>query len=184
MAQTELIPVAFESYTVRDFLPSVPENEENINQIIRWSVRESMVAISPASIRSHNFAKAAFTVNDETILGYGAVTHIYSSQIVELGGLVVHEATRGMGIASKIIKSVVSHTLETMKPLQVIAFSNTESAGIFTKLGGKQVEDALSLPSEVWKVCHTCKYYDEALARDEGCCGRVYDITNIDVGDK
>lgn len=179
MGLSELPKNLENGYEIRDFSTKDPSNADKVNQVIRWSVRESMVAISPDSIGSHNFSKAAFINDTDTIIGYGAITHIYSSQIVELGGLVVDETARGQGVASRIVRAVVRSTLESIDPLQIIAFSNTKSAPIFSKLGATQVDNALDLPSEVWKVCHTCRYYDEALASGDMCCGRVYDITNV-----
>lgn len=167
---------------VRDFLPRKPEREDDVERIVRWSVRESMVAISPDSIRSHSFAKAAYDTN-ERLLGYGAITHIYSADVVELGGLVVSQASRGLGIASRLTRAIVQGATEAMSPAQIIAFSNTKSAPIFAKLGGKQIEDATTLPPEVWKVCHICRYYDAAQEAGATCCGRVYDITRIETDD-
>lgn len=167
------------SIEIRDFLHNSPENEEAINQIVRWSTRESMVAIGALSIHTHSFAKAAYTSNDNELVGYAAITHIYSPDVMELGGLMVSSAVRGRGVGSLLTKAVVEHAKEIMDPHQIIAFSNTDSAPIFKKLGGDQIEDAASLPDEVWKICHTCRFYEEALEENKACCGRVYDITNI-----
>src|SRR3546814_10092061 len=98
---------------------------------------------------------------------------------MELGGLVVSEASRDRGIGSIITRTVVEHAHRVKEPWQIIAFSNKLSRVLFEKLGGTQIEDASTLPPEVWKVCHTCKFYDEALACNKTCCGRVYDITRI-----
>lgn len=166
---------------IADFVPS----EDDINKVVRWSSRESMVSISLGSIGTHNFAKAAYKKDTshsspDEIIGYGAITHIYSGDILELGGLVVSEQARGMGVAKALIKAITKSAVEAMNPDILIAFSNPKSSSIFSKLGGIQVPEAQALPPEVWKVCHTCRFYDDALACGDRCCGRVYDITAIE----
>lgn len=165
--------------TIQDFTPDIDGYAGDVSQIVRWSVQGSMVAISPDSIKTHYFPTAAYDQSSGDLVGYGAITHIYSAQVMELGGLVVHKEQRGRGIASAISRKIVAKAFEAMGPELIIAFSNTSSAPIFEKLGGVRIEDARRLPAEVWKVCHTCRYYDDVQASGGGCCGRVYDITNI-----
>lgn len=186
MAADRLKPASVDinEITVVDFVPLTPENEEDVNTIIRWSTRESMVGISLGSIATHRFAKAAYISDESTgatrrLVGYGAITHIYSKSVLEVGGLVVAENVRGSGIASNLVRNTVHDALEAMNPELVLAFSNKRSASLFAKLGGVQIPDAQELPPEVWKVCHTCRFYDDALAGGDMCCGRVYDITGI-----
>jgi N-acetylglutamate synthase-like GNAT family acetyltransferase len=173
------------SVSIEDFMAEDAGNEEDVNKIIRLSSRESMVSISLDSIAKHAFSKAAYiggadsSMPERELAGYGAITHLYSSSVLELGGLVVSEKFRKSGIASMLIKSIVADTKKTMDPELIIAFTNPTSSSIFARLGGSQIEDARSLPPEVWKVCHVCRFYDDAVAKGDNCCGRVYDITDI-----
>lgn len=160
------------------FDPNDEGNIDHVERIIRWSVRESMVPINPDTIQKHQLAHVARV--EDRLAGYGAVTHIYSGNVIELGGLVVGERFRGMGIASGLVETIVASAREELKPEMILAWSNPTSATLFSRLGGKQVADAQTLPAEVWKLCHTCRYYDEYVEEmGKICCGRVFDVTHV-----
>ncbi len=170
-----------------NFDPTNPELVPDIEQIVRWSTRESMVSISKNSIGGHQMGVAAYAsgtrLDGNVLAGYGAITNIYSRNVVELGGLVTNPRIRGLGVGSHLVKRLVQRVREELTAEQILAFSNYSSATLFAKLGGIQIENANeSLPPEVWKLCHLCRFYDDAQSIGDQCCGRVFDITNIEVG--
>lgn len=162
-----------------------PANEAHIEAVVRWSTSESMIPINTFSIQRYRFPNAAFADNTQTgereIAGYAAITHIYSRRVIELGGLVINPKYRGLGIASELVKKTATEAREHLEPEQILAFSNHSSGGLFSKLGGERIEDADTLPPEVWKACHVCRFYEKEVIRcGKICCGRVFDITRIE----
>ncbi len=155
------------------------ENPDIAQDIIALSAQESMVPITEDSLRRHHVGVVAVRDSGE-FAGYTAVTHVYSQHTVELGGLLVPPELRGRGIAQSLVHSVVERAHQEMEVDMILAFSNQDSANIFRKLGGRVVPNPEILPSEVWKVCHSCRFFEEAVIKGgENCCGRVYDITDI-----
>lgn len=166
------------------FNPRAVEATEEVAQIIEISARESMVPITSDSIRFHHLSQVARVTDargQEQFAGYGAITHIYSPDTLEIGGLLVPYAYRGMGIASALVRRLVTITHEVFEPSRILAFTNQASSSIFEKMGGEQIADPDMLPAEVYKVCHACVNYQEQVVRlGNRCCGRIFDITNID----
>lgn len=164
---------------VDDFDPIEPRYRQAVDDIVALSRGESMVAISHQSIRSHHVPVAAFMGGE--LAGYGAVTHIYSPYVVEVGGLLVPERFRREGIATQVLRRVVGLAQAHLTPDMIISFGNSESSELFCKVGAKVLEHpAAQLPPEVWKVCETCRFYEaEVLEKGRLCCGRVFDVTGI-----
>lgn len=166
------------------FVAAEPANAEYVNTIIDWSSRESMVPITRELIAKHDFQYVAFAADNDRqtpkLAGYCAITTKYTSSIVELGGLVVAEEYRGLGVGSNLTRLVVAEALSKMRSIElIIAFSNKHSAKTFLRLGGERIADANSLPDGVWKKCSGCRFKPgEDQVTADTCCGRVFDITN------
>jgi N-acetylglutamate synthase-like GNAT family acetyltransferase len=168
------------SIKIQDFHTTHPDNLETIERIVRWSSREMMVPITMDSIQRHHLSMVATDTGLDKVVGYGAITEIYSRNVVELGGLIIDSSYRGQGVASGIVRRLVDKALDVFNPAQILAFSNGTSANLFSKMGGVQIEDAGLLSAEVWKMCHLCRNYDEqVLTLGKVCCGRVYDLREI-----
>jgi N-acetylglutamate synthase-like GNAT family acetyltransferase len=152
----------------------------DIERLASWS-RESpeMLPLSVESIARHHLSTGAYILGE--LAGYGAISVIYSREVVEFGGLLVSPNFRGHGVATALVKHVVSKAREELDPMQVLTFTNEKSFGLFKRLGGVVIDDMDTLPNEVWKLCHICPSYGRMMSAGKICCNRVLDITNIDV---
>lgn len=172
-------------FSIEPFYAADPENDGDVHQLIRWTSNEGMIPLNEASIARHALATAAYAKNQPVygarqLAGYAAITQIYDRHIIEVGGLVVSPLYRRYGLASRLVSKVVERALSEISPEQILAFSNPDSAKLFEKLGGTQIEDATTLPNSVWKLCLSCRFYDEKVINEgQKCCGRVFDITEI-----
>lgn len=159
------------------------QHESYIDQVIELSATESMVPITHDTITKHHLGHLAIIEGsgDPVFVGYAAITHVYSAYSVELGGLIVKPDFRGEGIASELVSRVHARAIQTWPEATVIAFSNNVSRVLFDKLGGAQINDPDILPSRVWKVCESCVNYQACVVEQgQRCCGRIFDITDIE----
>ncbi len=154
---------------------------DDIKKLADWSTNYAeMIELNTEGIARHHLSVGAYVWGG--IAGYAAITVMYSSKVVEFGGLVVDPDMRRLNIGSTLTKNVIQQAREELDPELIVAFSGDKSAPLFKKLGGQVVENANNLPSEVWKLCYICPKHEAAQASGSNCCERVYDMTNIDTG--
>lgn len=146
-----------------------------------WStMHQDMLPLTTESIARHHLSSAAY-INGE-LAGYGAISVIYSREVVEFGGMVVNPNFRRKNIGSSLVRHVVQRAHDELEPEQILAFGNEKSSRLFRRLGGTPVKDVMALPSEVWKLCYICPRADRAKAAGKNCCERVFDLTSIETG--
>lgn len=150
----------------------------DIKKLTSWSGSGDMIPLGLEGIARHHLSTGVYVGGE--LAGYGAVTVLYSGDIIEFGGLVVDPNMRRHHLGSTIAKHVVKQAREELDPELILAFSSERSALLFEKLGGKVIENANTLPPEVWKLCYICPRHEEALCIGKTCCERAFDITGID----
>jgi N-acetylglutamate synthase-like GNAT family acetyltransferase len=154
------------------------DSDTELEKLAEWSVADNeMLPLSTESIARHQMSTAAYVFGE--LAGYGAISVIYSRDVIEFGGLVVNPDLRRYKIGTGIVRHVVTRALEELNPELILAFGNEKSSRLFQKLGGAQVQDVSVLPAEVWKLCHICPRLNQARSEAKSCCERVYDITSI-----
>jgi N-acetylglutamate synthase-like GNAT family acetyltransferase len=136
-----------------------------------------MLPLSAESVARHQLSTGAYYLGE--LVGYAAISVIYSKDVIEFGGLVVNSELRRLKVGSGLTRAVVEQARNEIDPTMILAFGNTESGELFKKLGASQVENVQALPSEVWKLCYICPRQELANAAGKSCCERVYDITSI-----
>lgn len=160
-----------------EFRPFDMDWTDDIARLTEWSTAsDDMLPLSVESIARHHLSTGAYIFGE--LAGYGAISVIYSNDVVEFGGLVVNPNLRRHHVGSAIVKKVVEVAHEEMEPNLILAMGNDNSGKLFKRLGGFQVENN-ALPPEVWKLCHICPRLEIAQAAGKQCCDRAFDITNI-----
>jgi N-acetylglutamate synthase-like GNAT family acetyltransferase len=152
--------------------------------VIALSQSEGVVPLDEKSYGSTSCGWVA-EIND-MVVGHCGITVVYSNETIELGALVTSPIARGRGIAPDLIKRVVESAIEDYSPTSILAFSNPSSRTLFEKMGAAQIENGFELPEEVWKLCSSCRFNPNTFKcgatnyLGELCCGRVYNLIDID----
>lgn len=167
---------------VEDRMALFNDSKETIYEL---SQHNSMIPINEESIDSHNLRTLALGVDQQLgvtrFAGYAAITLVYSSEVIELGGLVIDPSFRGRGIAGKLTRNIIARAGEMWPNAEIIAFANEKSGRVFNRLGAHRIEDPENeLMPEVWKTCSLCTGFKEYVTEmGERCCRRVYDLSEI-----
>jgi N-acetylglutamate synthase-like GNAT family acetyltransferase len=160
-----------------EFRPFDMDASADIERLGEWSTAsDDMLPLSIESIARHHLSTGAYIFGE--LAGYGAISVIYSRDVIEFGGLVVNPELRRHHVGSAIVKKVVETAHSEMDLSLILAMGNDNSGRLFKRLGGYQVENG-KLPPEVWKLCHICPRLEIAQAAGKQCCDRAFDITNI-----
>lgn len=162
-----------------EFRPFEIASISDVEMVDKWSAQSGdMIPVDEETIRKHHHIATGAYIFGE-LAAYGAISVVYSKDVIEFGGLVVNPDLRRHKIGTAMVKHVVAKANEEINPELILAFGNPKSSGLFKKLGGRVVDDATTLPSEVWKLCHICPKREQARAVGKNCCERVFDITHI-----
>lgn len=108
-----------------------------------------------------------------TLLAHAAIKWVSTmNPILEIGTVVVNPGAKGKGFGLKVVSLAARLAEEKYPEYQPFAFCNSESLGLFKKLGWVEAQKG-DLPSEVWDGCATCPNKQKAVEAGKLCCDTV-----------
>lgn len=109
----------------------------------------------------------------DALLAHAAIKWVSTSnQILEIGTVVVNPDFKGKRLGLKATSLVIELAKEKYPTYQLFAFCNSESLGLFKKLGWIEAK-IIDLPLEVWNGCATCSNKQKAIDAGKLCCDTV-----------
>ena len=108
-----------------------------------------------------------------TLLAHATIKWVSTmNPILEIGTVVVNPDVKGKGLGLKVTSLVIDLAEEKYPEHQLFAFCNSESLGLFKKLGWIEAQKG-DLPSEAWDGCATCPNKQKAVEAGKLCCDTV-----------
>lgn len=137
---------------------------------------DTMLPLTYEAIAKHPFRAVAY--QDEIIIGYSAITTLYSERVAEFGGLVVHPDARRQGIAEQLTCFTLRHCTQTLPHIErIIAFGNHKSTPLFQKIGGFILGSRDTLQGNVWM--NEAAYPPKPLPNHRTTCNTVIELTEV-----
>lgn len=123
---------------------------------------------------------AVIALEGDKFVGFCYIETWGNGKFVANSGLIVHPDYRGLGLAKKIKKKVLEHSLQKFPGVKVFGITTGLAVmKINSELGYKPVSfSELTQDPDFWSGCKTCKNYD-ILQRTEQkmclCTGMLYE---------
>lgn len=137
---------------------------------------DTMLPLTSETIAKHPFRVVAY--QDETVIGYSAITTLYGGRVAEFGGLIVHPNARRQGIAEQLTRFTLQYCTQALPYIErVVAFGNHKSTPLFQKIGGVILGSRDNLQGNIWMNEAACP--PKPLPNHRTTCNTVIELTEV-----
>ena len=156
------------------------ETIRGISKVVSaWTLEsKTMLPKTPKDIEIYLKSGIAVIVkgDNDSPIGFGAITFDWPEDWKELGAIVVDPKFRKQGIGHLVVTKLIEKARGVHPTSRLFALCNEKSIKLFMDNGATEIKDPNLLPDEVWSACTTCPMVVEAKKNGKLCCDTPVEI--------